>query len=455
MKMTPKSRLIRFRDTVRAFSKDTSGVFATIFGVMAIVLIALAGSAVDYTYWMTARNAAQHAADAGALAGATSSETDMNKLKQLAAGFADSSLEKWPSIALESVTYTPSTDKVEATVTGSVDTFFIGLIGINTLPVQARSVAERAQGGRLELALVLDNTGSMASGDGNGSTKIAALKVATNQLLDEVLANSHAEVRVAVVPYSEYVNVGLINRSQPWIHVPADYPVTKQECYQWRGDKYCWQWTEQYKWYGCALSRLGDLRLSDAEPYTEYVGQMDTRQRCNTELVPLTDDQHVVRAAVNGMKTDMDGNTLFTYIPSGLVWGINVLSPTVPFDQGHAYDPDNVKPRKVMVLMTDGDNTLRYNEDDGSHVAFNGNSDQSQAHKRHTDKDTGSLCAYAKASGIEVFTVAFGDLSPQANKMLKLCATSENHYHDAADGAALRSAFRKIAEMLADVVLVE
>ncbi|WIJ24051.1 TadE/TadG family type IV pilus assembly protein [Devosia sp. RR2S18] len=449
MNTTPKiGRWNRFCDTVRRFGKDTSGAFATIFGVMAIVLFAVAGAAVDYTFWMTARSAAQHAADAGALAGATSRERDSAKLRLVVAGFANPALERWPGIALESVTYTPATEQVETTVTGSVETYFIRLVGIDTLAVQARSVAERAQGGRLELALVLDNTGSMSGSAGSGSTKIEALKDATNQLLDEVLADSRAEVMVSVVPYSEYVNVGLVNRSQPWMDVEDDYRI--RVCDYWWSCRYVY-----YKWYGCALSRIGALRLSDEQSYTDYIGHMGTSQRCNTPIVPLTDQEHTLRAAVNGMEISWGGSTLYTYIPSGLLWGINVLSPTVPFDQGHTYDPENIDPRKVMVLMTDGENTLRYNEKDGTHVHPSGRASEQESQLRETNADTERLCEYAKGRNIEVFTVAFGDLDEEADDMLEDCATSTNHYHDAANADALKLAFKKIAEMLADVRVVQ
>ena len=47
------------------------------------------------------------------------------------------------------------------------------------------------------------------------------------------------------------------------------------------------------------------------------------------------------------------GNTV---LPEGLAWGWRVLSPTVPFTQGAAYN--DKKWRKVVVFMTDGENDV-------------------------------------------------------------------------------------------------
>ena len=484
-------------EAIRLFGEDTSGVFAVVFGLMATVLIAVAGAAVDYTYWMSARSAAQQAADTAALAAAVSSETEATTLRKVAAAYVAASVEveRWPDIALQNVVFTASTDRVEVTVGGSVGTFFLGLVGIDTLPVHVISVGERAPGGRLEVAMVLDNTWSMAASDAAGTTKIAALKAASHGLLDEVLADTRAEVKVSVIPYAEYVNVGPSNRNQPWMEVAANYSTTSPRTCETRttrsqctkgAPKTCKRTvdgvqetydctpqtcttynvppyqqcsgggTTNYKWFGCVLSRnIGALRLSDEQPYTPYTGMLDTSQKCLSPIIPLTDQETTIRSAINSMVVNVGNYKPSTYIPAGLVWGINALSPSLPFNQGSAYDPDNVDPRKAMILMTDGDNTMQYSSLDGRHVAFNGSSTAIQKQKIQTDNDTDSLCAYAKQAGIEVFTVAFGQLTPQSDTLLEKCASSGKHYYNAIDAGELRAAFGKIAEMLTDVRLVQ
>ena len=57
-----------FLSLVGRFGRDERGVFAVVFGLMAIVLIALGGAVVDYVALQQARSRAQIALDAAALA---------------------------------------------------------------------------------------------------------------------------------------------------------------------------------------------------------------------------------------------------------------------------------------------------------------------------------------------------------------------------------------------------
>src|SRR5690554_1736244 len=57
-----------FTKLLRRFGQDESGVFAVVFGVMAIVLVALGGAVVDYVTLEQTRARAQTALDAAVLA---------------------------------------------------------------------------------------------------------------------------------------------------------------------------------------------------------------------------------------------------------------------------------------------------------------------------------------------------------------------------------------------------
>ena len=67
---------------------------------------------------------------------------------------------------------------------------------------------------RLRVALVLDNTGSMAD-DG----KMTALKTATKSLLTQLqnAASTNGDVYVSIIPFSKDVNVGSANYTANWI----------------------------------------------------------------------------------------------------------------------------------------------------------------------------------------------------------------------------------------------
>jgi hypothetical protein len=142
-----------------------------------------------------------------------------------------------------------------------------------------------------------------------------------------------------------------------------------------------------------------------------------------------------------------------TYIPAGLVWGLNVLSPTAPFTEAKAYDAGNKNPRKVIVLMTDGENTLRFRSSDGKHVGYNGNGSKRDKQAQQTLEDSLAICSNIKAQNIEIFSVAFAVDSAEAKTLLQDCATDAQHYFDANDAVALDSSFQQIADALTNVRL--
>src|SRR4029077_12320232 len=94
-----------------------------------------------------------------------------------------------------------------------VPTKFLGVIGYQNINVNGSSMSKWGTT-RLRVALVLDNTGSMAD-DG----KITALKSATKSLLTQMqnAASSNGDVYVSIVPFSKDVNVGTSNVSATWI----------------------------------------------------------------------------------------------------------------------------------------------------------------------------------------------------------------------------------------------
>ena len=87
------------------------------------------------------------------------------------------------------------------------------LMGFQKLKVAVNSMA-RWGTTKMQVALALDTTGSMAS-DG----KMPALKTATKELLTtlQTAAATNGDVRVAIVPFAKYVNVDPSNYNQTWL----------------------------------------------------------------------------------------------------------------------------------------------------------------------------------------------------------------------------------------------
>ena len=71
---------------------------------------------------------------------------------------------------------------------------------------------------------------------------------------------------------------------------------------------------------------------------------------CPTPIIPLTTSENTIVTGIRAMQHWSGGGTNQA---EGLAWGGRVLSPTAPFTEGAAYNAS----RKVIVLMSDGENT--------------------------------------------------------------------------------------------------
>lgn len=491
------------------FSRHRRGNVAMMFALAAPVVALIVGFGIDLTRHQVARVSAQNAVDAATLAAAASGIRDLDGLKAVVEAYlranTDSGVQHVNSGYIVNVTQENAT-QMRVTLDGDVDAYFSGLIGMSKLPVRVDAVAERGAADGVELVMVLDNTWSMSASAG-GATRIEALKSSARILTNALMTGTADDVKFGIVPYAEYVNVGTGNRSASWLTVPADYsttstpaprvctqvPVTTTTCtggvlgvctryVDGVPETYsCWTTaqtctttpvvpaqtkesctgggnpvTTNYRWYGCVYSRnSGSLRLDDTRPEMKYTGFLGTSQTCLNPILTLTNQKSTVLSAINGLVVNIGSYKPETHIPSGLIWGVNVLSPTEPFTQARAYSEGNRSPRKILVLMTDGENTLRYNAADGRHLTLSTNAATAATQKAATNKDVADICVYAKRQGIEIYTVALSVTSETARSMLRTCASADDHYFDANDSTTLEAAFTGIAASINAVRLVK
>jgi hypothetical protein len=113
----------------------------------------------------------------------------------------------------------------------------IGRNGDATLDFKA--TAEIRLKNTLEVALVLDNSGSMdQTGSGSGKKRLALLKDASKELVDALAAQASnmrqidKPVQFAVVPFAASVNVGSGNKTMAWMDQDGLSPV-HHEIFNW------------------------------------------------------------------------------------------------------------------------------------------------------------------------------------------------------------------------------
>jgi Flp pilus assembly protein TadG len=196
----------RFLSLLERFRSDERGAFLALFGILAVVLIALSGAVVDYTSVEQARTRAQVALDAAALAlqpevykGTAESVLKTDAKNLLINRIADTRITADVTDAIKDTTNGTLTLKASL----QVPMYFVQLIGINTMNVKLQSQSTRGSM-NLEVAVALDTTGSMSG------SKISDLRTATSDLIDLVVQDTQTPTytRMALVPYSMGVNVG-------------------------------------------------------------------------------------------------------------------------------------------------------------------------------------------------------------------------------------------------------
>lgn len=225
---------LHMRRLIRSFIKDERGAFAIMFGVMAIVLIALGGAVVDYVTLEQGRNRAQLALDAAALAlqprvfERNFKEADVQALAQafLTERLGSNSI----TATIETTRGNADDGSLYFKARINVPTNFVALVGVRNLGALVESEATRKKLA-LEVVMVLDNSGSMK--DENRMTSLVdAAKCATYILMysdvKDATGNSNTcvpatgadrvdNVRVGIVPFTMFVNVGTNNANATWI----------------------------------------------------------------------------------------------------------------------------------------------------------------------------------------------------------------------------------------------
>lgn len=283
------------------------GAVAPLVGVCMIMLIGAVAVAVDIGRGQVAQSKLQASLDsaglaAGSMVGQNLDEETLTPeaQKYLNANFQGSTIDAdITSFDLDlSEDQTVVTLEAEATL----PTTFMRIFGKNEMKVSARSEITREMTG-LEVALVLDVTGSMDDpvGGGDNTKKIAALRTAGNDLVN-ILFGSNDEVDdlwVGVVPFSQSVNIGTNHAG--WLSDLSSYttqnlcigptsgtpkcpsspaplstanvstrtnPITKVDQYMF-ASKAGWYFAP-HTWGGCVLERWTNNRdVTDDTPSTQ------------------------------------------------------------------------------------------------------------------------------------------------------------------------------------------
>jgi Flp pilus assembly protein TadG len=393
-------RLVR-RCTI--FAADRGGNTTIIFAIAVIPIFGSVGAAVDYSRANNARTAMQAALDATALMiskQALDLKTDQVQAK--ARAYFNAMFNR-PDIKSLKITFSLQTNApgdftVLADGAGKIDTAFVRLLGVKQMPI--RTTAQVRWGFRtLEVALALDNTGSMAQ-----KNKITELKSAVKLLLSTLKTNSKMpdDTKIAIIPFNTVVNIGASFKDKSWIAYGSGITSTN--------------------WSGCIADRdqpndVRDTVPSGASSYYPAVSNCGSLAK----IIPLTNDWGALEGMVDTMTPV--GTTNVTI---GAMWAWSALSTSEPFTEGKTVRPDV---EKVIILLTDGLNTQNRFTTTASLI----------------DARTEQVCANIKKAGIRMYVVRVIEGN---TALLQGCATSPSMYYDVQVSSQLKDVFASIASSL-------
>jgi Flp pilus assembly protein TadG len=207
-----------FKNRLRAFGDSKRGNVVVTFALALLPLVGFVGAAVDYSRGNSAKVAMQAAIDATGLM--LSKEAETLNQAQLSQKANDAFLALFNRPDVTNIVITPvfsspttSSFKLVINVSGKVPTTFTQVLGQDHMDL---GVTTEVVWGvkKLELALALDVTGSMAS-----NNKMTELKKAAKSLLTTLknAAKTDGDIRVAIAPFAVNVNVGNNNASASWL----------------------------------------------------------------------------------------------------------------------------------------------------------------------------------------------------------------------------------------------
>jgi Flp pilus assembly protein TadG len=453
---------------------NAKGNAGSLFGLCLLPLIAIIGSAHDVRQHAINQDKITHAVDVATVSAARlalKKNVDDAALKTKAKEVFEAETGDLSELGLNTLALERKGHLISVSVSGQAPTSMMRTVGKTKFNYSAGATAHFGEPLAVEVALVLDTSYSMQG------SRLTALQEAASGMIDSLISANPETVKMSIVPFATYVNVGTDKRGEAWLNIAPDrsgrfercsiksnwhqanctregYSCLKdgveKTCLRWNclpgalkhAPKECETsaWTEQ--WHGCVKSRRPPYNTSDADYADEQIVGILTNGKaaCPTPIRALTNNRDALIETINTLRADQN-----TYLATGLIWGLRTLSSTAPFQEAEPYmDYLSRRGRKALVLMSDGANT-RSPKGNGRHSGQN---------RKKADKITKAVCDEIKSQGIELYTIAF-ELDDQDTKALLLeCATLPRYFFDADSAQSLNSAFETISDNFSNVALV-
>ncbi|MDP3342579.1 Tad domain-containing protein [Frigidibacter sp.] len=354
-------RLSRFRR-----SEDGS---IMIFGLLLFTtILLLVGVSLDVMRFETERTRAQYTLDRAVLAAADISQT-VDAQTVVDDYFAKAGIEKFEPVATATKGTYNEWKKVVGTLDVTTDTWFMRMVGVDTLETAAAATAEEKIG-NVEISMVLDISGSMDDKVYDSQrryigTKISLLRAAASSFVDTMFTNvqgagtNQGKLSISVVPYHQQVQ--LTTDFADYLNLTNEH--VKSACVDFFSSDY--NTTSITATQSLPRTAHADARSSSS---TRSPSFRECYSYSYATMLPFSSDKTAIKSKISGLEAEGD-----TAIDIGAKWGIALLDPAMQdvMDEmiqdggdaalkGRPFDWNYIDTMKIMVLMTDGQNTNTY-----------------------------------------------------------------------------------------------
>lgn len=351
-----------------------------IFGLMIFVMIMIVGGmGVDFMRHETQRVRLQATLDRAVLAAASMSQP-LEPEDVVMDYFDRAGLGDYITRDDIHATSNVVSRTVEASAVMPVPSFFMNLIGINELDAPATGTAGQSAG-KAEISLVLDISGSMGRWSNSGHDyKLDILKDAAKKFVNIVMCDPsdptnttdcivrNGQISMSVVPYAHEVSIGP--------DLAAAFNVTDEHA-----NSACVDFSDaDFQTTAISdetvLQRAGwyDRKSSAYDSFHSSRADDDCRTDNMRKVLAIEDDAQTLRDKIDALWAS--GTTSSDI---GMKWGAALLDPAMQPVTQTLYDGGNVSEavkdrpfawsegsvEKVIVLMTDGQNTTYNHLADG------------------------------------------------------------------------------------------
>ncbi len=352
---------------LRDFRRQDSGVMAYPTMAFLVAMLAIGGIGVDLMRLERDRTILQYTLDRAVLAAADLDQTQppavvvQDYLTKAGLGDHYSPPEVESGLGYK---------RVKATINSTFEAQWLKYSGGADMPIYAASKAEESIDG-LEISLVLDVSGSMGS-----NSRLTNLKIAAKDFIDTMVANTtDGKMSISIVPYATQVSLpdDLIGEYS----TVGENPYSN--CINFQGSDFNQAAlpTNQTLKRSMHFTPWGESNRDRRTYYStpRLIKDPVCENRASREILPLQKDADVLKTFIGNLSAA--GNTS---IDIGMKWGTTLLDPSArPAIQNLSTGQDASVPNdfsarpadytdsdtiKIIVLMTDGQNTSQYYVDD-------------------------------------------------------------------------------------------